>query len=70
MNKNELNIKFTGKATVIVELEEHGPIQFNINDMNIVLNVVNVLLINDTTKVDAYTKAEEKRLTSILNKIK
>lgn len=70
MNTNQLNINFTGKASVIIELEEYGPLQFNINDINIVCELVSVLIAEQSSTVDVYNATEEKKLKSILTKIK
>lgn len=70
MNTNQLNINFTGKASVIIELEEYGPLQFNINDINIVCELVSVLIAEQSSTVDVYSTTEEKKLKSILTKIK
>lgn len=66
---NELKISFTGKATLIIELEEHGPIELRIHDKDVLLRVMSVVLeeMNYTTPVDSYDKKTEKKLTKLLD---
>ena len=66
---DELRMTPTGKAIVLVELEEHGPIEWRINDKQIVLELIRVIL-NESehqTTVNSYNKKEEKKMRDMLN---
>ena len=64
-----MNLKFTGKATLLIELEEYGPIVFRVNDLDTVMELTKTLLkqMNSITIVDSYNKREEKKLRQMLN---
>jgi hypothetical protein len=64
-----MNLKFTGKATLLIELEEYGPIEFRVNDLDTVMELTKTLLkqMNSITIVDSYNKREEKKLRQMLN---
>ena len=63
-----LKLKFTGKMTMIIELEEHGPLIYNINDLTAVSDAVRVILdyTDNTTPVNSYNKREEAKFKKIL----
>jgi hypothetical protein len=66
----ELKLQFTGKMSILVELEDHGPIQWRINDKDTTMEVVRVLLnMNNITSVDGYDKREQKTFEKILDGI-
>lgn len=67
----ELKLTFTGKMTILIELEEHGPLQYNINDLDTVMDVVRILLkaTNNKTSVNSYNKREEKQMQKLLDGI-
>lgn len=66
-----LEIKFTGKMSILVELEGHGPIQWQIDDLDIVQKVAHVILdaTNHNTPVAAYNARQQKTFTNILDSI-
>lgn len=75
MTKNkpaELSLKFTGKMSVLIEVEDYGPLQFRINDMELVKKVAEFIMevTDNKTTVDSYNKREEKTLKKILDEIK
>jgi hypothetical protein len=67
----DLHIKFTGKASILIELEEYGPMQYRINDFDTVMKIVKVILdaSNNTTTVDSYNAREQKTFQKILDGI-
>jgi hypothetical protein len=68
----DFKLTFTGKMSILVELEEHGPLQYNINDMDVVLDVLRTVLnaTDNKTPVNSYNKREEKTLRKLLDVIK
>jgi S-adenosylmethionine:tRNA-ribosyltransferase-isomerase (queuine synthetase) len=56
----------TGRMTVIVEMEEHGPIEFKIEDLDLTLAVVGVLAKAGSMTVDSYTARHRKTLERLL----
>lgn len=62
-------LKFTGKMTLLIEVEEYGPIEFRVNDFDTVMEITKTLLkqMNNITIVDSYNKREEKKLRQMLN---
>lgn len=67
----ELILKFTGKMSILVEQENHGPIEWRVNDMDTVMAVVRVILdkTDNKTSVDAYDARTQKTFTKILDSI-
>ena len=67
----EFELKFTGKMSVLIEQENHGPIEFRFNDMDVVMAVVRVILgkMNNKTPVDSYDVRTQKTFTKILDSI-
>lgn len=67
----DLKLDFTGKASLLIELKDYGPMQYRINDLDTVMKIVRVILdaSNNTTTVDSYGKREEKTFTKILDDI-
>ena len=67
----DFNLSFTGKATLIVELEKYGPMEFRINDKDVLLKLMDILLdeSNSITEVNAYDDNAEKTFRNILNDI-
>ena len=65
---DELKLKFTGKMTMIIELEEHGPLVYNINDVDAVSDAVRIILdyTDNTTPVNSYNKKEEVKFRKLL----
>lgn len=68
---DDFNLSFTGKATLIVELEKYGPMEFRVNDKDILLKLMDILLdeSNNITQVNAYDDDVEKTFRNILNDI-
>ncbi len=67
----DLKLNFTGKASLILELEDFGPMEFNFNDKQVVYDVVKLLIDNlgDISNVDAYDKRTEKSFRKLLDRI-
>ena len=67
----DLKLNFTGKASVLIELEDYGPMQYRINDLDTVIKIIRVILdaSNNTTTVDSYNTREQKTFTKILDDI-
>jgi len=67
----EFQLKFTGKMSILIEQETHGPIEFRFNDMDTVMAVVRVILdkTDNKTPVDAYDTDAQKTFTKILDSI-
>lgn len=64
--KDSLALKPTGRMSVIVEMEEWGPIEFKINDVDMTLAVVGVLSQVPSIVVDKYTKRDRKTFERLL----
>ena len=64
-----LKLNFTGKMTILFEIEDHGPMEWRINDHAITMEICRILLnkIDDTLKVNSYNDTEEKQLRDLLN---
>ncbi len=65
----ELNLNFTGKATILIELEDFGPIEYRINDRKVVVEMLKLLIeeMGPTTPVDSYDKKTQKKLETLLD---
>jgi hypothetical protein len=65
----EIKLNFTGKATILIELEDFGPIEYRINDMDVVINILELLLaeMGTTTPVNSYDKKTQKKLQKLLD---
>jgi len=68
---SELELKFTGKMSILIEQENHGPIEWRVNDMDTVMAVVRVILdkTDNKTSVNAYDTRTQKTFTKILDSI-
>jgi len=66
-----LELKFTGKMSILIEQENHGPIEWRVNDMDTVMAVVRVILdkTDNKTSVDAYDSRTQKTFKKILDDI-
>lgn len=64
-----LNLNFTGKATILIELEDFGPIEYRINDRKVVVEMLKLLIeeMGPTTPVDSYDKKTQKKLETLLD---
>jgi hypothetical protein len=67
----DLKLNFTGKASLVLELEDFGPMEFNFNDKQVVYDVVKLLIDNlgEISNVDAYDKKTEKSFRNLLDRI-
>lgn len=67
----ELVLKFTGKMSILIEQETHGPIEWRVNDMDTVMAVVRIILekTDNKTSVDSYDARTQKTFTKILDSI-
>lgn len=67
--KDSLQLTFTGKMSVLVDLEQYGPIQYRVDDLNTTLAVTTLLLeaMNNVTSVDAYSASEQNTFTQMLD---
>ena len=65
----DLQLNFTGKAVLLVEIEEHGPIEFKIDDLAVVMQISKILLdaSSNTMTVNSYNKREENKMRTLLN---
>jgi hypothetical protein len=70
-SEKELNLKFTGKMSILIELEGHGPLEFRVNDLQVVKDAVQVILdhTNNKTPVNSYDKREQKTMQKLLDGI-
>lgn len=67
----EFNLKFTGKMSILIGLEGHGPMQWRVNDVELVTKVARLILeeTDNTTTVNSYDTREQKTLEKILGDI-
>jgi hypothetical protein len=67
----ELVLKFTGKMSILIEQEHYGPMEYRINDLDIVMKIVRLLIdeIGPSTPVNSYTATTQKTFTKILDSI-
>lgn len=65
----EFKLKFTGKMSILIELEDSGPIQFRVDDMDVALEVARIILDHTDNKmaVDTYNKREENTFKKLLD---
>lgn len=63
-----IRLKFTGKATLIAGLEDYGPMQFHLDDLDLVMRLVRITLDHGGTDmaVDSYENEERPILESLL----
>lgn len=67
----EFKLKFTGKASILIEQENYGPLEYRINDLDTVMKIVRLLIdeIGPTTPVNSYNARTQKTFTKILDDI-
>jgi len=67
----DLQLKFTGKMSVLIELEGYGPLEFRVNDLDVVKKVAAVILdvTDNITTVNSYGKREQKNMQKLLDGI-
>jgi hypothetical protein len=72
MNKDGLLLNFTGKATLILELEEFGPMTIGINDLDLVTDLVKFIMDNSEDEFNVEPSDDEmtKRYQQVLDEIK
>jgi hypothetical protein len=63
---DSLRLDFNGKMLILIDTDEWGPIEFNVNDKETVLEVMRTLINN--WSVDSYTKTEAKKLKKMVDK--
>jgi hypothetical protein len=66
---DSLKLNFTGKATFVIELEDFGPMEYRIDDKEVVFEIFKVLIekMGPTTPVDSYDKKTQKKLETLLD---
>jgi hypothetical protein len=71
-NKDGIRLNFTGKATLIIELEEFGPMTIGINDLDLVTDLVKFIMDNseDDFNVEPSDDEMTKRYQQVLDEIK
>jgi hypothetical protein len=67
----EFELKFTGKMSILIEQENHGPFEWRVNDMDTVMAVVRIMLekTDGKSSVDSYDARTQKTFTKILDSI-
>lgn len=67
--QDSIRLDFTGKASILIELEGYGPMQYRINDKDVVLSIVKLLIseMGTTTPVDSYDGRTAKTFKKILD---
>ncbi len=67
----ELKLTFTGKMSILIEQEDHGPMELRVNDIDVVMEVVRIILdkMDNKTNVNSYDSRVQKTFTKILNDI-
>lgn len=63
---NRLKLQPTGRMTVIVEMEDYGPIEVKIDDLDTVLSVMGRLIQDGPMDVNSYTARHRKTLERLL----
>ena len=65
---DSLRLDFNGKMLILIDTDEWGPIEFNVNDKETVLEVMRTLInrSDNNWSVDSYTKAEGKKLKEMI----
>jgi hypothetical protein len=65
-----LRLDFNGKMLIVIDTDEWGPIEFNVNDKETVLEVMRTLIdcSDNSWSVDSYTKTEGKKLKKMVDK--
>ena len=67
---DSLRLDFNGKMLILIDTDEWGPIEFNVNDKETVLEVMRTLIncSDNNWSVDSYTKTEAKKLKKMVGK--
>lgn len=66
--KPTVALRFTGKATLVLELQGHGPMDLRFEDEDLVLDVLHLILdrIGNVSEVLAYEDSHQALLRSLL----
>lgn len=66
---DELRIEFTGKMSILIELENYGPMEYRLDDKDVCLKVFRLLIqeMGPTTPVNSYNKRTENTFKKILD---
>lgn len=66
---NELPIEFTGKMSIIIELENYGPMEYRLDSKDVCVKVLRLLIqeMGPTTSVNSYNKRTENTFKKILD---
>jgi hypothetical protein len=67
----DIKLTFTGKMSILIELSGHGPLEFRVNDLEVVKEVTRIILhaTDNITSVNSYNAGEQKTLQKILDGI-
>lgn len=66
---DSLRLDFNGKMLILIDTDEWGPIEFNVNDKETVLEVMRTLIeCSESWSVNSYTKTEGKKLKKMVDK--
>ena len=67
--EKEVKLKFTGKMSILIELEGSGPMQWRVNDADITMEIARIMLshMNNKLSVDSYDTKEQNTFTKILD---
>lgn len=65
---SELRLDFTGRMSVVIELQDYGPMEFRVDDLEVVKRVVRVILDASAGDMDVneQTKQQSRRLKKVL----
>jgi hypothetical protein len=68
---DDLHLKFTGKMDILIELEGYGPLEFRVNDLDVVKKITSIILnvTDNITTVNSYGKREQKTMQKLLDGI-
>lgn len=68
MTDKSISLKFTGKMVILVDMEGYDPLEFTINDMDVVTEVMHVLLgkSGNIDNVQSYSEEEGKKLKTMV----
>lgn len=69
---SDFKLDLTGKMTILIELNGHGPIQISVNDRDTVVEVIRTLLDmgGSIMDVDSYDKRTQKKFEKLLGEVK
>ena len=70
--KDSLELRFTGKATILFELEDFAPISIGVNDKEICTKIMQLLIDNSVEHFTAEASNDEmiERYRKVLDEIK